>query len=49
MVGDRATDVAAAEAAGIEGVLYRGGSLLAVVRPLLARIAAAPAVTGPAA
>jgi D-glycero-D-manno-heptose 1,7-bisphosphate phosphatase len=46
MIGDNTTDVGAAEAAGIEGLLFAGGSLLEFVRPVLARIAAAPAVTG---
>lgn len=47
MIGDQPRDVEAAVAAGIEGVLFTGGSLLSFVAPLLARIAAAPAVTGP--
>lgn len=32
MVGDKPTDVLAAEAAGMKGVLYAGGSLLDIVR-----------------
>jgi len=35
MVGDQATDVAAAEAAGIAAVKFGGGDLAALVRPLL--------------
>jgi D-glycero-D-manno-heptose 1,7-bisphosphate phosphatase len=46
MVGDKPSDLEAAQAAGIEGVLFEGGSLSDLVRPLAARIAAAPAVTG---
>jgi D-glycero-D-manno-heptose 1,7-bisphosphate phosphatase len=46
MVGDKPSDLQAAEAAGIEGVLFEGGSLADLVRPLVARIAAGPAVTG---
>ena len=39
LIGDRDSDIQAAAAAGIEGVRYGGGSLLAVVEPLVARIA----------
>lgn len=35
MIGDKPSDVAAGEAAGIRGLLYRGGSLGALVGPLL--------------
>ena len=41
MIGDRRSDVEAAEAAGIEGLLFDGGSLLARLEPVLARIAGA--------
>ena len=43
MVGDQPTDVQAAAAAGIHGVLFEGGNLLATVRPLLDRFAPGPA------
>jgi D-glycero-D-manno-heptose 1,7-bisphosphate phosphatase len=46
LIGDQARDLEAARAAGIEGVLFAGGSLLEAVGAVLARIAAAPAVTG---
>ena len=46
MIGDKDSDVEAARAAGIAGYKYEGGSLLKFVQPLLARIAAGPAVTG---
>jgi len=39
MIGDKPSDVQAAEAAGIEGLLFEGGSLLERLRPALARIA----------
>jgi D-glycero-D-manno-heptose 1,7-bisphosphate phosphatase len=39
MIGDKDSDVQAAEAAGIEGLLFPGGSLLRFVQPVLARIA----------
>ena len=42
MVGDQPTDVQAAAAAGIHGVLFEGGNLLATVRPLLDRFAVQP-------
>ena len=35
LIGDKETDLAAARAIGIPGHLYRGGSLLETVRPLL--------------
>jgi D-glycero-D-manno-heptose 1,7-bisphosphate phosphatase len=47
MIGDKDSDLAAAAAAGIEGVKFAGGSLLAMVEPIVARIAAGPAVTKP--
>jgi D-glycero-D-manno-heptose 1,7-bisphosphate phosphatase len=37
MVGDQDTDMQAAAAAGIEGHLFRGGDLLAFLRPILHR------------
>ncbi len=46
MIGDKDTDVQAANAAGIDGLMFEGGSLLAFIEPLLARLTAAPAVTG---
>lgn len=36
MIGDRPSDMAAAAAVGVRGVLYRGGSLLALCREELA-------------
>jgi D-glycero-D-manno-heptose 1,7-bisphosphate phosphatase len=38
MIGDKASDVAAAQAAGVEGVLFEGGSLLAALTPILPRL-----------
>lgn len=38
MVGDRETDIAAAEAAGVEGVLFEGGNLETLVRARLGRL-----------
>ena len=35
MIGDRPTDMAAADAAGVRGVLFKGGDLASVVEPLL--------------
>lgn len=40
MVGDRPSDVAAAEAAGITGLLFEGGDLSVFLRPWIARLAA---------
>jgi D,D-heptose 1,7-bisphosphate phosphatase len=40
MIGDKDSDIEAARAAGIEGVKFEGGSLLALVKPVLARITA---------
>ncbi len=42
VVGDRPTDVEAAHAAGVEGLLFRGGDLLEFLRPVIARLAEAP-------
>jgi D-glycero-D-manno-heptose 1,7-bisphosphate phosphatase len=39
MIGDNASDMAAAEAAGIEGVRFRGGSVLKALAPRLADLA----------
>lgn len=39
MVGDKPSDIQAAVAAGIKGVLFEGGSLLDALRPELARLA----------
>jgi D-glycero-D-manno-heptose 1,7-bisphosphate phosphatase len=36
LIGDKASDIAAAEAAGITGVLFAGGNLQAFLMPLLA-------------
>jgi D-glycero-D-manno-heptose 1,7-bisphosphate phosphatase len=41
LIGDKDSDLQAAVAAGIDGHLYRGGSLLEFVRPLV-RSAPAP-------
>jgi D-glycero-D-manno-heptose 1,7-bisphosphate phosphatase len=38
MVGDKLSDLAAAHAAGVEGLLFTGGSLLETIRPALARL-----------
>jgi D-glycero-D-manno-heptose 1,7-bisphosphate phosphatase len=35
LIGDKATDLQAAERAGVQGVLYEGGDLAAVVEPFL--------------
>lgn len=40
LIGDRETDVQAAQRAGIEGTLYRGGDLDALVAGILARLGA---------
>ena len=39
MVGDQETDMRAAAAAGVAGHLFRGGNLLAFLRPILDRLA----------
>jgi D-glycero-D-manno-heptose 1,7-bisphosphate phosphatase len=39
MIGDRDTDMAAAAAAGIDGVLFTSGSLLETVKPIVAQLA----------
>ncbi len=38
MIGDKPSDMLAAERAGVEGVLFVGGDLMAVVGPLLHRL-----------
>ncbi len=38
MIGDKDSDVAAAHAAGVEGLLFEGGSLLATLAPVLPRL-----------
>ena len=37
MIGDQPTDMAAAAAAGVTGHLFKGGNLLAFVRPIIDR------------
>ena len=39
MIGDQETDMRAAAAAGVAGHLFRGGNLLAFLRPILDRLA----------
>ena len=39
MIGDKASDMEAARAAGVEGLLFGGGDLLARLRPVIARLA----------
>ncbi len=38
MIGDNHSDVAAAQAAGIEGLLFEGGSVSAALAPVLTRL-----------
>jgi D-glycero-D-manno-heptose 1,7-bisphosphate phosphatase len=38
LIGDRVTDIEAAAAAGVTGVIYNGGSLLDVVAPIIPRL-----------
>lgn len=47
MIGDNMSDMQAAQAAGIEGVLFRGGSVLDALRPALERIGEHPHRGGP--
>jgi D-glycero-D-manno-heptose 1,7-bisphosphate phosphatase len=37
MIGDNDSDIAAAQAAGVEGLLFQGGSVLAALAPVLPR------------
>ncbi len=39
LIGDKASDLAAAETAGVEGLLFEGGSVLAALAPVLSRLA----------
>ena len=43
MVGDKASDLEAAQAAGIKGVLFSGGSLLTALRPVIDHLASGAA------
>ena len=38
MIGDKPSDIEAAEAAGVEGLKFSGGSLLSFVAPVIARL-----------
>jgi len=38
LIGDKDSDLAAAQAAGVEGVLFEGGSLLLSLAPVLSRL-----------
>ncbi len=38
LIGDKDTDLAAAKAAGVEGLLFEGGSVLAALSPVLPRL-----------
>jgi D-glycero-D-manno-heptose 1,7-bisphosphate phosphatase len=42
MIGDQPTDVEAAHAAGVTGLLFNGGSVLAAIRPWLNAVGASP-------
>ncbi len=38
MIGDKESDLAAARAAGVEGLLFEGGSLFSILAPVLPRL-----------
>jgi len=38
LIGDKDSDLAAAEAAGVQGLLFEGGSVLAALAPVLSRL-----------
>jgi D-glycero-D-manno-heptose 1,7-bisphosphate phosphatase len=38
LIGDKDTDITAAKAAGVEGLLFEGGSVWAALSPVLPRL-----------